>query len=67
MSDNRYSIRLLSGVDDRFRVTEKERQMVVCVYCEEVVTPPVCEGCNEYKGLMTVGEWEDYTGEKWEG
>jgi hypothetical protein len=51
---------------DRFRVTEKERQMVVCVYCEEVVAPPVCVTCNEYKGLMTVGEWEDYTGEKWE-
>jgi len=41
-------------------------EMVVCVYCENVVTPPVCETCNDYKGLMTVGEWEDYTGEKWE-
>jgi hypothetical protein len=58
----------MSDPYDRFRVTEKENEMmVVCVYCEEVATPPVCEGCNEYKGLMTVGDWEDYTGEKWEG
>jgi hypothetical protein len=40
--------------------------MTVCVYCEEVVAPPVCLRCHEYKGLMTVAEWEDYTGEKWE-
>jgi hypothetical protein len=40
--------------------------MLVCVYCENVVSEPICYDCNEYKGIMTVPEWEEYTGEKWD-
>lgn len=39
---------------------------MVCVYCDESTTLPYCAGCQEYKGLMTISEWEDYTGEVWE-
>lgn len=38
----------------------------VCVFCDTATVLPVCVGCEEYKGLMTVEEWEDYTGEVWE-
>lgn len=38
----------------------------VCVFCDDVTTLPYCGGCQEYKGLMTIEEWEDYTGETWE-
>ena len=38
----------------------------VCVFCDTPTTLPVCVGCEEYKGLMTIEEWEDYTGETWE-
>ena len=38
----------------------------VCVYCDEATLAYFCPRCNEYKGLMTVAEWESYTGEVWE-
>lgn len=41
--------------------------MRVCVYCDRGVEGVVCPTCHEYKGLMAVEEWEDYTGEVWEG
>lgn len=38
----------------------------VCVFCDNGTTLPYCADCNEYKGLMTVEEWESYTGETWD-
>jgi hypothetical protein len=38
----------------------------VCVFCDNATVLPVCVGCEDYKGLMTVEEWEAYTGETWE-
>jgi hypothetical protein len=38
----------------------------VCVFCDEATDMPYCAGCQEYKGLMTIAEWESYTGETWE-
>ena len=41
-------------------------ESMVCVYCDTETTLPYCAGCQEYKGLMTIEDWEAYTGEKWE-
>lgn len=38
----------------------------VCVFCDTMTDLPYCTSCNEYKGLMTISEWESYTGETWE-
>jgi hypothetical protein len=38
---------------------------MVCVFCDVEVTEPYCSQCMNYKGLMTIVEWEDYTGEVW--
>lgn len=38
----------------------------ICVFCDNATTLGFCPGCEEYKGLMTIAEWEDYTGETWE-
>lgn len=40
--------------------------MMVCVFCDESTALPYCAGCQEYKGLMTIADWESYTGEVWE-
>lgn len=39
---------------------------MVCVFCDNEVHGDYCHNCQEYKGLMTVAEWEAYTGEVWE-
>ncbi len=39
---------------------------MICVFCDTDTVLPYCEGCQEYKGLMSVSDWESYTGEKWE-
>lgn len=39
---------------------------MVCVFCDTMTDLDYCISCNEYKGLMTVSEWESYTGETWE-
>ena len=43
-------------------------ERMVCVFCDDEVNEEMayCTKCNEYKGIMTIAEWEDYTGEKWE-
>lgn len=41
-------------------------ERMVCVFCDTEVAEPYCSQCMEYKGLMTISEWEAYTGEKWE-
>ena len=40
--------------------------MRVCVFCDRATTLGYCASCVEYKGLMTISEWEAYTGEVWE-
>ena len=39
---------------------------MVCVFCDTETSLPYCALCQEYKGLMTIAEWESYTGETWE-
>jgi len=43
-----------------------EEDVQVCVFCDGATTLPYCAPCQEYKGLMTISEWEAYTGEVWE-
>lgn len=38
----------------------------ICVYCDEETTSFACRCCGEYKGLLSIPEWESYTGEVWE-
>ena len=38
---------------------------MVCVYCDSQVALPFCVKCMEYKGLMTIPQWEQYTNEIW--
>lgn len=38
----------------------------VCVFCDTETHSPACRRCHEYKGLMTIDEWESYTGEVWD-
>jgi len=38
----------------------------VCVYCDCETDGFSCRQCGEYKGLMSIEEWESYTGETWE-
>lgn len=38
----------------------------VCVYCDSEVYGHACYSCGEYKGVMSIEEWESYTGEVWE-
>jgi len=40
--------------------------VLVCLYCAEVLSNVMCFDCQDYKGVMTMKEWEDYTGEVWE-
>lgn len=47
------------------RIIDIECSMV-CVFCDIETTRHYCPSCNEYKGLMTIKDWEDYTGEVWE-
>ena len=46
------------------------RQMAICVFCDNEVTlpdygPTFCHNCGEYKGIMDVEDWEEYTGQTW--
>lgn len=38
----------------------------VCVYCDCETSRMACPSCGEYKGLMSIEDWESYTGEVWE-
>ena len=49
---------LFDGIDDEDRM--------VCVFCDQDTTLPYCALCQEYKGLMTIAQWEAYTGEAWQ-
>lgn len=44
-----------------------DEDIMVCVFCDDLTGDlPYCATCMDYKGLMTITEWEAYTGEKWE-
>lgn len=43
-----------------------DEETMVCVFCDTETSLPYCAGCQEYKGLMTIAQWESYTGEVWE-
>jgi hypothetical protein len=45
---------------------ELEIDMKICVFCDTLTNLFYCSQCEEYKGLMTIPEWEQYTGEVWE-
>jgi hypothetical protein len=41
----------------------------ICDFCEEVFSDTetiACYGCREYKGIMTIGEWEKYYGKQYD-
>jgi hypothetical protein len=38
----------------------------VCVFCDTATDRYACPDCGEYKGLMSIEDWESYTGEVWE-
>jgi len=44
----------------------EDEDIMVCVFCDQDTTLPYCASCNEYKGLMSIIDWEAYTGETWE-
>ena len=39
--------------------------VLVCLYCSQTLSNVMCFDCQEYKGVMTMAEWETYTGETW--
>lgn len=39
--------------------------IAICIFCDKAVAGRFCITCGEYKGLMTINDWEDYTGEIW--
>ena len=46
--------------------TLDKNQVLVCQFCVVPVNNIFCYSCGEYKGIMTMTEWEDYMGEVWE-
>jgi hypothetical protein len=46
-------------------VKSDEANLIVCVFCSDYSSENFCVNCDEYKGLMTLGEWLSYTGEPW--
>ena len=46
-------------------VSADEANLIVCVFCSDYSSEFYCVKCNEYKGLMTLGEWLSYTQESW--
>ena len=52
--------------DHRMMMTEIEMPEFVCCYCdEEVPDGKACYPCGEYKGVMRLADWEEYTNLKW--
>lgn len=40
--------------------------VLVCQFCDIPVHNIFCQSCGEYKGIMTMAQWEEYMGEAWE-
>ncbi len=58
---NKYEIREITLAN----VSDEEANQIVCVFCDDYAGNTFCGKCNEYKGLMTLGEWLSYTQESW--
>ncbi len=46
------------------------KDWIICAFCMTVMNPYAgeydiisCPNCKEYKGLSTIAEWEEYSGE----
>lgn len=48
------------------RMETLEESLHICSFCDIEVDGFVCPECDEYKGIVTVAEWESMTGEVWE-
>lgn len=35
--------------------------VMMCVYCDSEVASPYCIKCMEYKGVLNMQQWEEYT------
>jgi len=46
------------------KITPKDT--TICIDCFTEVSEWVCYSCREYKTIMTVGDWEAYSGEKYD-
>ena len=48
--------------------TLDESSVRICSFCDIEVDADsyVCPECDEYKGLVTIEEWESVSGEIWE-
>lgn len=53
-------------IQDFEEIVEAAGDTRVCVFCDETTDGVFCGSCGEYKGLMSIAEWEEYTGETWE-
>jgi hypothetical protein len=53
-------------MDKVFDSVLDKNQVLVCLFCTTNVHNIFCQECMEYKGIMTMKEWEEYTGEVWE-
>lgn len=45
---------------------DRDDTLYVCVFCDVPMGNIVCPECGDYKGAVSVEEWEAQTGEKWE-
>ena len=45
---------------------DRDDTLYVCVFCDVVIDLIVCPDCGDYKGAVTVAQWEEMNGEKWE-
>ena len=39
----------------------EDEDTMMCVYCDSEVASPFCVKCMEYKGVMNMQQWEEYT------
>ena len=42
------------------------KSTTICIDCFVEADTYGCHLCREYKTVMTVGEWEEYTGQKYD-
>lgn len=56
-------------IDQIQEIQDYDMDMLVCVFCDMEINPeyPYCTNCLEYKGVMTLQQWEEYTNESWIG
>lgn len=54
-------------VNEIQEIQDYDLDTLVCVFCDMEINAdyPYCTNCNEYKGIMTISAWQEYTGEEW--